>query len=196
MLSSDVRARRSKPRSSPATHERFQKVPGIGKRTAERLVVELKDKVVPSGAPTVMRALAAPTSRSRWLATACSASATTLAEVDAMLASAAGESAEAIDLVGAAWSARSDGAADPMRISRATIAPRAAEDAIDRSLRPRRIDEFVGQQKVKDQLSIFIEAATQRGQPLDHVLFAGPPGPRQDLARADRRRRARRALRA
>ncbi|MBI5309824.1 MAG: Holliday junction branch migration DNA helicase RuvB [Actinobacteria bacterium] len=61
-----------------------------------------------------------------------------------------------------------------MRIQSATIAE--GEDAIDRSLRPRRIDEFVGQQKVKDQLSIFIEAARRRGQPLDHVLFAGPPG--------------------
>lgn len=61
-----------------------------------------------------------------------------------------------------------------MRIQSATIAE--GEEAIDRSLRPRRIDEFVGQQKVKDQLSIFIEAARRRGQPLDHVLFAGPPG--------------------
>lgn len=61
-----------------------------------------------------------------------------------------------------------------MRIQSATIAE--GEDAIERSLRPRRIDEFVGQQKVKDQLSIFIEAARRRGQPLDHVLFAGPPG--------------------
>jgi Holliday junction DNA helicase RuvA len=40
-------------------HARFQKISGIGKRTAERLVVELKDKVVPSGAPNVMRGVRA-----------------------------------------------------------------------------------------------------------------------------------------
>jgi Holliday junction DNA helicase RuvB len=50
------------------------------------------------------------------------------------------------------------------------------EVEVERSLRPRRIEEFVGQQKVKDQLAIFIEAARRRDQPLDHVLFAGPPG--------------------
>jgi Holliday junction DNA helicase RuvB len=50
------------------------------------------------------------------------------------------------------------------------------DDDVERSLRPRRIDEFVGQTQVKDQLAIFIEAARRRGQPLDHVLFAGPPG--------------------
>lgn len=50
------------------------------------------------------------------------------------------------------------------------------EDEVDRSLRPRRIDEFVGQRKIKEQLSIFIEASRRRGEPLDHVLFAGPPG--------------------
>ncbi|HEV7918016.1 MAG TPA: Holliday junction branch migration DNA helicase RuvB [Solirubrobacterales bacterium] len=52
----------------------------------------------------------------------------------------------------------------------------AGEEELDRSLRPRRIDDFIGQDKVKDQLAIFIEAARRRGQPLDHVLFAGPPG--------------------
>ena len=61
-----------------------------------------------------------------------------------------------------------------VRIQSASLAD--GEESIDRSLRPRRIDEFVGQQKVKDQLAIFIEAARRRGQPLDHVLFAGPPG--------------------
>lgn len=52
----------------------------------------------------------------------------------------------------------------------------AGEADLERSLRPRRIDEFVGQAAVKEQLKIFIEAAKQRGEPLDHVLFAGPPG--------------------
>lgn len=60
------------------------------------------------------------------------------------------------------------------RIQSAAIA--AGEEEMERSLRPHRIDEFIGQRKVKEQLSIFIEAARRRGQPLDHVLFAGPPG--------------------
>lgn len=58
----------------------------------------------------------------------------------------------------------------------APIEPTARPEDLDVSLRPRRIDEFVGQDKVKEQLTIFIEAAKRRGQPLDHVLFAGPPG--------------------
>ncbi len=44
------------------------------------------------------------------------------------------------------------------------------------SLRPSRLDEFVGQAKVKEALQIAIEAAKQRGEPLDHLLFHGPPG--------------------
>ncbi|MDW8313030.1 MAG: Holliday junction branch migration DNA helicase RuvB [Burkholderiales bacterium] len=50
------------------------------------------------------------------------------------------------------------------------------EEALERALRPRRLDEYVGQQKVRDQLSVFIAAAKQRGEPLDHVLLFGPPG--------------------
>ena len=51
-----------------------------------------------------------------------------------------------------------------------------AEDELDRSLRPRTLDDFVGQERVKDQLAVFIEAARARGEALDHVLLAGPPG--------------------
>jgi Holliday junction DNA helicase RuvB len=52
----------------------------------------------------------------------------------------------------------------------------AVEDEFDRSLRPKRLEDFVGQSSVKDQLSVFIEAARGRGEALDHVLLAGPPG--------------------
>jgi Holliday junction DNA helicase RuvB len=47
---------------------------------------------------------------------------------------------------------------------------------LDRSLRPRRLADFVGQEAVKDQLSVSIAAAAGRGEALDHVLLAGPPG--------------------
>jgi len=50
------------------------------------------------------------------------------------------------------------------------------EDDLDRSLRPRRLEDFVGQEPLKDQLSVSIEAAASRGEALDHVLLAGPPG--------------------
>jgi holliday junction DNA helicase RuvB len=50
------------------------------------------------------------------------------------------------------------------------------DEELDRSLRPRRLEDFVGQGAVKEQLSVFIEAARQRGEALDHVLLAGPPG--------------------
>jgi holliday junction DNA helicase RuvB len=51
-----------------------------------------------------------------------------------------------------------------------------AEDDFDRSLRPKRLGDFVGQERVKEQLAVFIEAARGRGEALDHVLLAGPPG--------------------
>jgi Holliday junction DNA helicase RuvB len=52
----------------------------------------------------------------------------------------------------------------------------AAEDAVEVSLRPRRLEEFVGQEGLKEQLALAIEAASARGEALDHVLLAGPPG--------------------
>ncbi|MEJ7797708.1 MAG: Holliday junction branch migration DNA helicase RuvB [Solirubrobacteraceae bacterium] len=56
--------------------------------------------------------------------------------------------------------------------------PQRIEDELelDRSLRPRRLQDFVGQPSLKEQLAISIEAALARGEALDHVLLAGPPG--------------------
>jgi holliday junction DNA helicase RuvB len=50
------------------------------------------------------------------------------------------------------------------------------EDDLDRSLRPRRLEDFVGQEAVKDQLAVSIAAAATREEAMDHVLLAGPPG--------------------
>ncbi len=55
-------------------------------------------------------------------------------------------------------------------------APLGPEEELDRSLRPKKLDDFVGQERVKDQLAVFIQAARARGEALDHVLLAGPPG--------------------
>jgi Holliday junction DNA helicase RuvB len=58
------------------------------------------------------------------------------------------------------------------------VSPRQLpEDApVERSLRPRRLAEYIGQERVKETLQVFIDAAKQRGEPLDHVLLYGPPG--------------------
>ena len=52
----------------------------------------------------------------------------------------------------------------------------AEDDGIELSLRPRTLDEYIGQDKVKENLRVFMQAAKKRGEPLDHVLLYGPPG--------------------
>ena len=50
------------------------------------------------------------------------------------------------------------------------------EDKLDHALRPRKLKDLIGQERVKENLAILIAAAQQRGEPVDHVLFCGPPG--------------------
>ncbi|KPL00163.1 MAG: ATP-dependent DNA helicase RuvB [candidate division Zixibacteria bacterium SM23_73_3] len=60
---------------------------------------------------------------------------------------------------------------------RVTVPDRLEDELeFDLTLRPTKFDEFVGQEKIKANLKIFIQAAKKRGEPLDHVLFYGPPG--------------------
>ena len=70
----------------------------------------------------------------------------------------------------------SDDVAPPPKrvISGAPASPQ--EEAIERALRPKLLDEYVGQAKIREQLEIFISAAKLRGEALDHVLLFGPPG--------------------
>src|SRR5512145_384915 len=67
---------------------------------------------------------------------------------------------------------------DDLTVSRIISAAPASqqEEALERALRPRQLDEYVGQEKIRGQLEIFIQAAKQRREPLDHVLLFGPPG--------------------
>ncbi|OLC69353.1 MAG: Holliday junction DNA helicase RuvB [Betaproteobacteria bacterium 13_1_40CM_4_64_4] len=59
-------------------------------------------------------------------------------------------------------------------IAAAPVSPQ--EEVLERTLRPRALDEYVGQEKIRGQLAIFIEAAKRRKEALDHVLLFGPPG--------------------
>ena len=63
--------------------------------------------------------------------------------------------------------------AEPARIQTPVALP---EDDLERSLRPRRLDDFIGQEALKAQLAVSLEAAMAREEALDHVLLAGPPG--------------------
>jgi Holliday junction DNA helicase RuvB len=55
-------------------------------------------------------------------------------------------------------------------------AARPDEEEVERSLRPRRLDDFVGQERIKEQLAVALDATRARGEALDHVLLVGPPG--------------------
>jgi Holliday junction DNA helicase RuvB len=57
-----------------------------------------------------------------------------------------------------------------------TLRPDPQEGDLDRSLRPQRLDDFVGQQEARANLRVFIESARMRGEAMDHTLFHGPPG--------------------
>jgi Holliday junction DNA helicase RuvB len=59
-----------------------------------------------------------------------------------------------------------------------TLNPKAEveEKIVEKKLRPQKLNEFIGQEKLKEQLDIFLKAAQSRGEALDHILFYGPPG--------------------
>ena len=81
-----------------------------------------------------------------------------------------------------------------MTDDRIVTAARVEDDAqYEAGLRPRALDDYIGQDRVRENLQVSIAAARQRGEALDHVLLYGPPGPRQDHAGLRHRQRARRA---
>lgn len=78
--------------------------------------------------------------------------------------------------VGASLSQAARGSFGDTR-SRAVSADLQEDDlALDRSLRPKMLSDYIGQEKIKDSLDIMIQAAKERGETVDHILFSGPPG--------------------
>ena len=80
---------------------------------------------------------------------------------------------------GAAGGAAAGGAAGvPQDPTQRAVSPEFTEDdlALDRSLRPKRLGDYLGQTKIKESLAILIQAAQARGDVADHILFSGPPG--------------------
>jgi holliday junction DNA helicase RuvB len=65
---------------------------------------------------------------------------------------------------------------EPPRIQTPGVLEGEGEDELDRTLRPRTLDEFVGQDGVREQLAVSVQATAARGEALDHVLLSGPPG--------------------
>ena len=63
-----------------------------------------------------------------------------------------------------------------MTDERVIAADFGSDDAVETSLRPKALDEFIGQKSVRENLRVFVDAARSRGDALDHVLFVGPPG--------------------
>ena len=77
------------------------------------------------------------------------------------------------------WEASDSSASEPQgHLDTRMMSPELSEEdlGIDRSLRPKKLDEYIGQTRVKENLRVLIEASLQRNETLDHVLFSGPPG--------------------
>ncbi len=143
-------------------------VPGIGKRSAQKLMLELRPRF--DGAEAVV---------------------VTTGNMSEVRAALEGLGYEAAEISGAVSGLEADragrrpaaGGAAPHRRGRAMReenllagAPLPGEAGFDAGLRPRRMGDFIGQAALKERLEILIEAARARGEPIDHVLFSGPPG--------------------
>ncbi len=138
--------------------KRFQAIPGIGLKTAQRVVLELKAAVADATAAGTDLAARDALVELGW----------SLLDADRVLS----DVDPSLPIEEQVRAALADG-----RVSQ-FLAPVLgdAEEEVERTLRPRSLADFVGQERVKEQLEIALAAAKARGEALDHLLLAGPPG--------------------
>ena len=175
------RCRRAGPRHPHAGRRAPDAHSGIGKKTAERIGLELKDRLPLAVASVARRAVESTGDRVRddllsALINLGYQRAAAEKAVDAVAAKIAGRG------VRAAACATSLRGMMPVTMTHVTDdrlvnAARVDEDVqYEAGLRPRTLDEYIGQDRVRENLHVSIAAAKQRGEALDHVLLYGPPG--------------------
>src|SRR5207253_2432115 len=156
--------------------------PGVGKKTAARLLIELKSRLdLPELDLVAFEGGADGASARSELRSALAGLGYEPDEVGAVLRRlpADGEVEpmlrEALKLLAVERPRNEDGA--PVSRNELLVTAAEPDDAVEEvTLRPRRLHEFVGQAALKEHLEILLEAARRRQQPVDHLLFAGPPG--------------------
>ena len=157
--------------------KKFESIPGIGKKLAQRLVIELKDKVGAAPLAGSGQSGAGRCLRRRRRPAGALGAAEPRPHVARGRGGAQGSSGRRRPAGPAQARPRSEAARMSEPLNRIGD-PQESPDELDVevSLRPKRFADFVGQHAAKEQLEIFVQAAKNRGDTLDHVLLAGPPG--------------------
>ncbi len=173
------RAGGSHPRDPHAGRRALDEDPGVGKKTAERIGLELKDRLpqMPAQAADPAPAAGRPEDQLR--------DDLLLGAGQPRLPGRGGREGDRQGAQGVAGRGLRAGAARSAQIddeggmtdNRVVTPARADDDAqYEAGLRPRTLDDYIGQDRVRENLQVSIAAAKQRGEALDHVLLYGPPG--------------------
>ena len=171
---------------SAGDHKAFKAASGVGPKLAQRIVLELKDKVAKGfvdgiNLEDVGAATAAPAAQGAGQAIAAlvslgysqSEAALAVSKIDASL-----PVEEIIKLALRGMAGRRESMQDETALYGAKMMQPSltAADNEENSLRPQHLEDYIGQDKVKQNLKIYLEAAKRRGEPMDHILLYGPPG--------------------
>ena len=171
---------------SAGDHKAFKAASGVGPKLAQRIVLELKDKVAKGfvdgiNLEDVGAATAAPAAQGAGQAIAAlvslgysqSEAALAVSKIDASL-----PVEEIIKLALRGMAGRRSSMQDETALYGAKMMQPSltAADNEENSLRPQHLEDYIGQDKVKQNLKIYLEAAKRRGEPMDHILLYGPPG--------------------